>query len=415
MKKVLVTALLAVSGAAFADVGLYGVLDAGIATQNKGVPSDPNSSVSMTVLPASAAQQNRVTGMFNGGLTPSRWGIAGSDSDSGATFRLESSLNVPFGTVPDNRISDAYKSANGPVISQEGSADGQLFNREATVGLSGQYGEFRIGRQTTVMGDHIGAFDAVGGFFSPLAFNGGYSGAGFSAESRWDQSIKASTTLAPGLTGSAGYKFGSSTANFSAGSAYALGLDLRVNSDLKLATVYEQNRDAQLVSQGTTAGTLGITFGDTKAFALFGDYNINSRVSVKAGTEFIVTSNPSDPVYDATINTLDGYAVNSWTVNGFNDQRHQNMTWVSTTVALMPTVKTSVGLYNLHTSRYGATSATATNSDVSDATYLAANVVKSLSKHTDLYAVASYARVDGPVWAGVPNILSTGVGIRVGF
>ncbi|MBV8125613.1 MAG: porin, partial [Paucibacter sp.] len=199
--------LLAALSAAHADssIQLYGIADLGLVTTDHGNPADPNGAANVTPLPTSAVTYNpatapngkteaRVSSLINGGLSPSRWGIKGSE-DLGdglaAVFTLESPINVAAGTVPNVRLSVANSQANTPYATQEGSFDGQLFARESTVGLrSKALGELRFGRQQTVMADALGQFDINSGYMDPLVYNGGYNGGGFTAEARWDNAIK---------------------------------------------------------------------------------------------------------------------------------------------------------------------------------------------------------------------------------
>src|SRR5580693_5118404 len=69
------------------------------------------------------------TKMSQGGLGSSKWGLAGSEDLGGGTqtvFKLESGFDANKGTL-----------GNG----------GTLFGRQAYLGLSGEYGALRIGRQ----------------------------------------------------------------------------------------------------------------------------------------------------------------------------------------------------------------------------------------------------------------------------
>jgi predicted porin len=82
-------------------------------------------------------------------------------------------LNPATGTIPNARIAVSNAQANSTETSQEGSCDGQLFARESTVGLkSNTWGEVRLGRQVTVMGDALGLFDVNSGNMDPMVFNG---------------------------------------------------------------------------------------------------------------------------------------------------------------------------------------------------------------------------------------------------
>jgi predicted porin len=93
----LAAGILPAAPAAAADsVELYGVLDTGIARVEHSLNFDPNHPVE--IIPyANAPGMHSVVGMYNGGLSASRWGIRGTeDMGNGmkAIFDLESAINV---------------------------------------------------------------------------------------------------------------------------------------------------------------------------------------------------------------------------------------------------------------------------------------------------------------------------------
>lgn len=140
MKKSLIAlAAVAASGAAFAQssVTVYGVVDTSIAVV-KG--------------------QDTVSGMLNSGNATSRLGFRGvEDLGNGlkANFVLE-----------------------GEVKPDDGSADGMNFKRQSTIGLSGNFGEVRLGRALTASYNAVSRYDMFGtvGLGSTLAWNGTQTG-----------------------------------------------------------------------------------------------------------------------------------------------------------------------------------------------------------------------------------------------
>jgi predicted porin len=128
MKKSLIAlAVLAASGGAMAQssVTLYGLVDAGVGrtstTTNVYAPAGSN------VLATSV--KNTQTRVLSGGANNSRWGLRGTEDLGGglkANFVLESGFNTDDGT-----------------------AAGVQFNRQAFVGLSGDFGSVSLGRQYT--------------------------------------------------------------------------------------------------------------------------------------------------------------------------------------------------------------------------------------------------------------------------
>ena len=135
MKKTLVAiAALATVGAAFAQssVTLYGRIDASIGSQR----TTNNGNVAGATVDAG-------TQVLAGAHTGNRWGMKGSEDLGGglkANFQLESGFNVDTGS-----------SAQG----------GLLFGRQAWVGLSGGFGEVRVGKPWTAYDDVSGAINAM--------------------------------------------------------------------------------------------------------------------------------------------------------------------------------------------------------------------------------------------------------------
>jgi predicted porin len=129
MKKSLIAlAVMAVSGVAMAQssVTVYGVVDA-VIHKDKGVS----------------------TTMTSGGVSSSRLGFKGTEDLGGglkANFKLEQGFSS---------------------VSGDESLANKAFGREASVGLSGSFGAFRIGRMATAFDDYAGATNPV--FDSVLA------------------------------------------------------------------------------------------------------------------------------------------------------------------------------------------------------------------------------------------------------
>jgi len=136
MKKSLVAlAVLAASGAAFAESGvtLYGLVDTYVGRLDNGT--------------------TKQTVINTGGVNTSRWGIKGAEDLGGglkAIFKLEQGFALDTG-------------ANGTSTpSQLPTVTGtQAFDRQSYVGLAGNFGEFQIGKVWTAYDDLIGASDGV--------------------------------------------------------------------------------------------------------------------------------------------------------------------------------------------------------------------------------------------------------------
>ncbi len=191
MKKSLIAlAVLAASGAAMAQssVTLYGVADVFVGSTNSEI--------------AGAGQRQNVVN--TSGINGSRWGLKGAEDLGGgmkAIFTLESGFSLDNGA-----------SAQG----------GQLFGRQAFVGLESGFGTVSLGRQysaydalhsaTNMNGDAF-TFNAASGF---LNVNGAFpaSNIGVSANgmkdysSRVDNSIAYTSPSFSGFSGAVVYSFG---------------------------------------------------------------------------------------------------------------------------------------------------------------------------------------------------------------
>lgn len=239
MKKTLIAmAILASSGAAMAqsNVSLYGIIDMGLESTDK--------------------SGERVTGVDSGLQSTSRIGLKGTeDLGNGlkANFVLESAIAADTGTGLDG------------------------FNRQSWLGLSGDFGEVRVGRQYTPIRQ---ALDAVDPFALGLA--GSITnewGVGYGSEDGIQQRVSNSVSyqlpkLVEGLNVVGTYGFGEQEDSISAGSLFSLGASYKLNA-LNLQAAYEnKNLDGTGFADGKrTSYLLGGTydFGVAKAHASLGE------------------------------------------------------------------------------------------------------------------------------------------------
>jgi predicted porin len=174
MKKTLIASALIIgfAGAAQAQMSIYGLLDVSygksIAADAAGLKADFNS------------------GGDNGsgeGNSTSRFGIKGStDIGSGfkANFKLES---------------------NG--ITSDGDIPSPTFARQAWLGISGSFGEVRLGRQDSVPFQVMAGYDFNGA--SNGISSGGYSGTGSWLRGRQSRSLQYISPAMGGVTVQAGF------------------------------------------------------------------------------------------------------------------------------------------------------------------------------------------------------------------
>lgn len=209
MKKSLIAlAVLAASGAAMAQssVTLYGVADVWVGQ----VKTEINTGATATA--AATSTSDKQTKIDSSGVNSSRWGLKGTEDLGGglkANFVVESGFNIDTGAQADAT---------------------RLFNRQATVGLSGAFGAVNLGRQTTAYDTLRGAtnntLDAA--IFATTASVWGNGIADYS--SRADNSIAYSTPDFGGISGAVVLGLGENktdglkaTKNYSAHIKYANG------------------------------------------------------------------------------------------------------------------------------------------------------------------------------------------------
>ena len=134
MKRTSMAAAVAMMCAAFSNanaqsnVQVYGLLDLGVDVTSDSKPGGGS-----------------VAHVSSGGMNTSRWGIKGSEDLGGglkAVFQLE-----------------------GGILMDTGAQDGNLFKRQANIGLEGQWGRVILGRSFTSVYDTVIRFDPMG--FAP--------------------------------------------------------------------------------------------------------------------------------------------------------------------------------------------------------------------------------------------------------
>ena len=166
------------------SVTIYGIADVGLQSFDNG--------------------QQRTTGMRSGQQSGSRVGFRGTEDLGGglsAIFQLENGFNLNNGGFGDTT---------------------RLFNRQAFVGLKGNFGTVNLGRQYAPMRT---ALESVDPFVFGLAGNAENH---FNARSRTDNTIKYISPTFSGLTGEVAYVFGNVAGDNSAGRQ--VGLSARYNN-----------------------------------------------------------------------------------------------------------------------------------------------------------------------------------------
>jgi predicted porin len=212
---------------------------------------------------------NKVS-MDPNGLSSSRWGFKGTeDLGNGlkANFNLESSLSVDTGTA------------------------GSLFDRNASVGLSGAFGNLNAGRQTNLAYDTLVQVDPIGvahvgtnpnivlGALNNSGLYGSHGTSnGFSSATRQNNSIKyAAPSVLGGIVFSGMYGFGEKAGDATA-SSYAGASASFSEGGLTAVFSYSQLRDAANNStlRAYTGGAKFVVNSDVTLKITYADNEVNT-------------------------------------------------------------------------------------------------------------------------------------------
>ncbi|QQX87209.1 porin [Cupriavidus necator] len=243
MKKRLVAlACSAASAAAVAQssVTLYGVVDANIEYSNNNLAGGPDG-------------KSKVA-LSSGGLSPSRWGLRGSEDLGGgkqAIFALESGFSVDTG------------------ISTQG---GRLFGRQAWVGLAAGGHRVTLGRQYSTL-------FSIFGNYSPTAFATLYEPVVVIAGPllREDNVVKYQADLGP-LTAAAHWSFGEQAGTLPGSAAYGAGFDYRIGS-FGVAAAYDNVNSAKVAGDYNRVqkAALGLRYQITPGLLVQAAYRYNNN------------------------------------------------------------------------------------------------------------------------------------------
>ncbi|MBV6306982.1 porin [Candidimonas humi] len=361
LKLALAGGAFAMSAMAYAEtsVTLYGVVDEGI---------------SYTQVRGGSGKRSRF-GLSNGLASGSLWGLKGTE-DLGdglqATFQLESGFDARTG------------------YSQQ---DDRLFGRQATVGLrSDSWGRIDLGRQTNIASKYFA------NVASPFGYNYGQASVGtaFSSanELRYDNMVMYQTPNFSGFQAGIGYSFNASGSQEFRHSGdgepntRALTAGVRYdNGPLGAALVYDQFKTAD---NGPVIGEHGINVRSLD-LALSYDFDVVKLYAAYGQTRNGWFSGP---------NIGDSVPSNMWARSGLRVNSY--------------TVGASVPVTS-----NGKLMASWTMADPNDDSYTqhvySLGYDYSLSKRTDLYAMASYAHHVLFQPEGSMKAATAGVGIRHQF
>ncbi|VVD66522.1 Outer membrane porin protein [Pandoraea iniqua] len=353
-------ASVAPSAFAQSNVTLYGVLDAAVVMQTNTSP-----------------QGGKTFSVQQGGegfLSGSRFGLTGSEDLGGgmkARFVLENGLTVN----------------NGGFDQQ-----GQLFGRQAFVGLSGAFGEVDIGRQYTGALLAVSAVDPLSvGAPATNSWQVYLTGQRFNNALTYTKSFGAiGVNLQYALGGIAGQ--GSARSSLSGGLSYD-------GNGLKLTGQLQQTRDTQ--SRTAKLWVLGAKYAFGPA-TFYADYLQSQRDAgfdvTNGGVDFASITNMSTPATASSTASIGSV---------FSAARRDQFLTLGATYNFNPVLSfTGAWMYNnTSASNFGGTRQTAY-----------AILDYRLSKRTDVYVAGAYDHVNGD-WSGLFGTSTTswtgGSGVRL--
>jgi len=408
-------------GVAHADDGnsleLYGVLDVAIGGVEHSASASPLYASTVNSVSKVSSQFNRpVYGMFNGGISDSRWGIRGTEDLGGglhAFFDLESGINVQSGTLNNGAGSIA---GSNTTFAQASALNGQFFNRGAYLGLrQDQYGSLSFGRTTTLGYDTIINYDPMfaAQLFSPLGISGSYSAGGITEGSRTDNNIKYTNHSGPFNYGIS-YSLGSVAGKFGDGSTYGVNLGYEANNFGVQATYYharDEVHSGALVGAnpigstqiGTNVGAL--TLNDDQDIMIAAKYSFGAT-TLKAGYEHYELKAPSDPA--ATGANVDYYGY-SGTLTDTVIPTKTNVYFAGGDRKITQNIDIAAGFYDTQTVQ---------SAGVKGGNQLQYSVLVDyhLSHHTDVYAGYMFSKYNGAAFVGYePTNYIVATGIRTMF
>ncbi|MBI0331466.1 porin [Burkholderia plantarii] len=333
-------------GAAHAQssVTLYGIVDAGIAYVHNAQG-------------ANGANRSSLVKFSSGNMSGSRWGLRGTEDLGGglaAIFQLENGFNVGTGALG------------------QGSRE---FGRKAIVGLADQrWGTVTLGRQYDPIVDLVQGLTEDGPFGGTFATPGDLDN--YDNSLRVSNSVKYTSPLIAGLQVEALYGFGGVAGATGSGQTYSFGAAY-ANGPLQAGAGYFFANGGSTVAGGQRSWT---STSDTLFNTVInsGFASAKSIQIVRAGAQYSIAAATFGIAYSNTQYAGD-------TLSTFQSTAKFNSGSAFFNYRFTPALNTGVG--------YSYTSLTGPAS----AHYNQVNIgaVYSLSKRTDLYALAGYQKASG--------------------
>jgi predicted porin len=307
------------------------------------------------------ATQGSVVKVISGGKNTSRWGFRGTEELGGG-------LKAVFGL-------------EGGILLDTGNADGPLFKRQAYVGLDGSFGRVVIGRSFTTTYDFVIGFD-------PLGYAPNYS---------WATSTNASGPSKYGMTTAFDnlIKYAGQTGEFKYGATIGLGEQAGSAADSRKYSVGTSWTHAGLglmaAYEQINGNTLPVTFNrdETRAFHVGADYKTGDwRLTAAMRSYKLESGKAATP--DVRADTY----------------------WAGVSYLIKPAVTLTGAVYHVNVKDVAA-------GQDADPTMYVLRSLYALSKRTDLYAAAAYAKAKNGKLVSLsrddPGFASNQTGVTVGI
>ena len=303
MKKISLVALALCAGVPLlADgptVQVYGILDTGVAHVERSQSFSSDFVVGTNPF-TQAGRVTGATGMFDGGLSQTRFGIkASTDLVDGwkAVATLESAIMTSSGRI--GNCTESLAENGGKSVAAASAISGQLFARGAFVGVTNPtYGSLTFGRQQNLMFDIMIPFDANGmaQLFTPIGFSGAFLGGGVTENSRVDSSVKyrvkiqdftvSALTKVSGTKGpdtTAATACNEATVEYSHG-AFGAYVGYQV---LNNGITYAANANGSVVTVTTPTGTATVASQGTIKATVYNTTNVNAGAKYNFGSVLV--------------------------------------------------------------------------------------------------------------------------------
>ena len=247
---------LASTAQAQSSVTLYGNIDAGVMTQSKSGPT---------------GGAGRDTDFVDGIVSPSYYGFKGTEDLGGGFYA---------GFVLEGGFSSANGTHANPGVYQT-----QMFGRQATVSLGGDWGTIGAGMQVdpafaaAVATEPRGMADSFSalGLWTHATVGNNYAGGG-ALQGMFDDNALTYTYAKNGLYIGVEYGFGGVAGSTSANSTQSIGLNYNYGG-FTVSASYETSKNANPTVGGNSSAVadfgLGYIWGDFAVRAQYGDYRVN--------------------------------------------------------------------------------------------------------------------------------------------